>query len=1105
MQPTSSSDDDLPSNKGTDLPTLDSGDSPARPNDQNIETASHLLSSSGAQEIAGRYKLLSIIGEGGMGSVWLAEQRVPVKRLVALKLIKSGMDSKAVVARFNAERQALAMMDHPNIARILDGGIAETGSPYFVMELVKGIPITEYCDSKKLTLKQRLELFVAVCQAIQHAHQKGIIHRDIKPSNVLVATYDDKAVPKVIDFGVAKATGAALTDMTIQTGFGVVGTPQYMSPEQATLNQLDIDTRSDIYSLGVLLYELLTGSPPFGVAELQKAGYMEMLRVIREEEPPRPSTKLSTADTLPKVAVCRSTEPTKLTGQLRSELDWVVMKAIEKDRVRRYETANAFAADIERYLSGAPVEAHPPSRAYQFRKFVRKYKASISVVSVIGVTMLAAIIATSYSLLEANRQKEIAFIERANAQKSEGEALEAYRSATDDAISDLMSSKEYLGPQEKIYLQKAMDRWNQFASRQGDDERSLAFRAEGLFRVGSILAYLSGSPDETLSQAETIASELCRRFPNNDRYEKLLSDLKLKRNHHSLSLDDQLSNIKASQQLLENIASRNPDSLSAKLDLSKSWLAIADAYFWYGDYSNSLKEMGKGISQIQKLLSNEPNNKIVLYELSNALAKEGGIYYEMRGYQVALNKSKQALDLSTRLLQMDPEDRKFQALQAMNLQSVGSTEAVTPGSPDSRRYLESAIQIARTLCDKYPNDAETLNLLAQFLNDYSNVSIRIDSKNSVEYAREAVSIQERLNTRYPETGSSAIATMRLNLIHKLLLTKQHQECIDLANVQINSLRSHIQSSEDDFAYQQRLIETIKFKGIAQAALNMVDEAEESFRETFQASIQLISMTTDLGVANQSIADSSRELLKLLKEQDKKSAVCEVYERLITIQRENNVTPLLFSTMYDYANYLVNSQMPKMGVEWAEKALEGFQSRPDVSSNRGATETFVRSCRLLKAKGLCLLGNHELANQEWETLLNSTDPKIQLAIRTQRSQVRFDAGLHREALEEINELVRSSSLPALTWLQFARIYAKHAKNDSEKSELSIKRAITLLAKGTDAGLADPTAIAEDAFFSELRDRHEFQAVLKKVKSKELTPLARQRPSRPFNDSGVCRVS
>ncbi len=329
MQPNSSADDELPSNKGTDLPTLDSSDSPARPNAQSIETESHPMPSSGTQEIAGRYKLLSIIGEGGMGSVWLAEQRVPVKRLVALKLIKSGMDSKAVVARFNAERQALAMMDHPNIARILDGGIAETGSPYFVMELVKGVPITEYCDSKKLTLKQRLELFVAVCQAIQHAHQKGIIHRDIKPSNVLVATYDDKAVPKVIDFGVAKATGVALTDMTIQTGFGIVGTPQYMSPEQATLNQLDIDTRSDIYSLGVLLYELLTGSPPFGVAELQKAGYMEMLRVIREEEPPRPSTKLSTADTLPKVAVSRSTEPTKLTGQLRSELDWVVMKAIE--------------------------------------------------------------------------------------------------------------------------------------------------------------------------------------------------------------------------------------------------------------------------------------------------------------------------------------------------------------------------------------------------------------------------------------------------------------------------------------------------------------------------------------------------------------------------------------------------------------------------------------------------------------------------------------------------------------------------------------------------------------------------------------------------------
>jgi serine/threonine protein kinase len=311
--------------------------------------------------IAGKYTLIDLVAEGGMGSVWRAKQSEPVKRFVAVKLIKAGMDSRQVLARFEAERQALALMDHPNIAKVLDGGLHEQ-RPFFVMELVKGVPITDYCDTRKLTPKERLELFVPVCQVIQHAHQKGIIHRDIKPSNVLIALYDDRPVVKVIDFGVAKATGGTLTEATIDTGFGVVvGTPQYMSPEQATFNNLDIDTRSDVYALGVLLYELLTGSPPFSRQQLEKKGLLEIHRVVREEEPPRPSTRLSTADALPTLSANRGTDPKKLTGLLRHELDWVVMKALEKDRTRRYESANSLAADVLRYLSGEAVQAHPPS------------------------------------------------------------------------------------------------------------------------------------------------------------------------------------------------------------------------------------------------------------------------------------------------------------------------------------------------------------------------------------------------------------------------------------------------------------------------------------------------------------------------------------------------------------------------------------------------------------------------------------------------------------------------------------------------------------------------------------------------------------------------
>src|SRR5579883_2058214 len=357
------------------------------------------------------------------GSVWTALQTEPVKRVVAVKLIKPGMDSKAVLARFEAERQALALMDHPNIARVLDAGETADGRPFFVMELVKGVPITKFCDEKKLTPRERLGLFTPVCHAVQHAHQKGVIHRDIKPSNVLVALYDDRPVPKVIDFGVAKATGQPLTENTLVTAFGaVVGTPEYMSPEQASFNNLDVDTRSDVYSLGVLLYELLAGSPPVTRNELESAGLLEIFRVIREREPPRPSTRLSTAAALPTLAANRSTEPRKLTGMLKNELDWIVMKALEKDRARRYETANGFAADVQRYLTGEPVQAHPPTAGYRLKKFVRRNRPQVAAAGLVVAALAAGVVGTSLGLVRAERARAAEAEQRAVAEAKEREA-----------------------------------------------------------------------------------------------------------------------------------------------------------------------------------------------------------------------------------------------------------------------------------------------------------------------------------------------------------------------------------------------------------------------------------------------------------------------------------------------------------------------------------------------------------------------------------------------------------------------------------------------------------------------------------------------------------
>ena len=356
----------------------------------------------GPGTVIGPYKLLEAIGEGGMGTVYMAEQAVPVRRRVALKVIKPGMDSRQVVARFEAERQALALMDHPNIAKVHDGGMTTSGRPYFVMELVRGLPITEYCDRNELSIPERLELFVLVCRAVQHAHQKGVIHRDLKPSNVIVTVIDGVGVPKVIDFGVAKATGQSLTDMTLFTGFHqFVGTPLYVSPEQAELSGVDVDTRSDIYSLGVLLYELLTGTTPFDPETFRRAAFDELRRIIREEEPPKPSTRLSTlGERLSTVSARRKADPRRLGASMKSELDWVVMKALEKDRRRRYETANDFAADVMRFLTDQPVEACPPSAWYRIGKFARRNRVALITTTVVAVSLVGG---TAFSIWQATR------------------------------------------------------------------------------------------------------------------------------------------------------------------------------------------------------------------------------------------------------------------------------------------------------------------------------------------------------------------------------------------------------------------------------------------------------------------------------------------------------------------------------------------------------------------------------------------------------------------------------------------------------------------------------------------------------------------------------
>jgi serine/threonine protein kinase len=474
----------------------------------------------GPGSVIGPYKLREQLGEGGMGLVFVAEQQHPVRRKVALKVIKPGMDTREVIARFEAERQALALMDHPHIAKVLDGGATGSGRPYFVMELVKGTPITEFCDQEQLPVRARLQLFLQVYEAVQHAHQKGIIHRDIKPSNVLVVSHDGTPAVKVIDFGVAKAIGQRLTDKTVYTHFAqLVGTPLYMSPEQAGESGLDIDTRSDIYSLGVLLYELLTGTTPFAKERFKEVDYDEMRRIIRGEEPPKPSTRISTlGQASTTIATHRKSDPRRLSQLFRGELDWIVMKALEKDRNRRYETASAFAADVQRYLHDEPVLACPPSVGYRLRKFARKYRMPLRIAGGFVVVLVLATAVSTWQAIRATRERD--------------RAAASFRMARDavDQLFTRVSQSPKLKAQgmekfRKDLLQDAKGFYERFIREQFDDPAVRYDLGLAQYRLGEIHRELgdNAAAEESLTKAILLLGERVHEQPDVAEYQRDLA------------------------------------------------------------------------------------------------------------------------------------------------------------------------------------------------------------------------------------------------------------------------------------------------------------------------------------------------------------------------------------------------------------------------------------------------------------------------------------------------------------------------------------------------------------------------------------------------------
>jgi serine/threonine protein kinase/tetratricopeptide (TPR) repeat protein len=1013
--------------------------------------------------VVGPYKLLEQIGEGGFGVVFMAEQFRPVRRNVALKVLKPGMDTKQVIARFEAERQALALMDHPNIARVLDGG--ETGGrPYFVMELVRGIPVTDYCDRNQLTLRERLELFIPVCQAVQHAHQKGIIHRDIKPSNVVVSQHEDVPTPKVIDFGIAKAMGQQLTDKTLFTGFSqMIGTPLYMSPEQAAGGP-DIDTRSDIYSLGVLLYELLTGTTPFDRDRFLEAGYDEMRRIIREEEPPKPSTRISTlGQAASTVSTQRKSDPRRLSQLFRGELDWIVMKALEKDRSRRYETANSFATDVQRYLADEPVLACPPSAAYRLRKFARRNKGPVLAGTLVFLALVFGVVGTTWGLLRAERalqrEEEQRLAAEANAERAiesqeraqEGfdkakEAVEQYLTAVIDD-RDLKRKQDLHGLRKKL-AEAAVPFYEWFTEQKPGQAAVEAERGRAYWRLASVRDEMGEkeAARKAYERMQAIFAQLAADFPTVPEYSRALA-----------------------------ISHTNLGNVLADLG---QWPAAEQAH------RRAIEIQEKVVAEFPNAYEYRRNLAASHNNLAMALAKLGQRPAAEKAYR-------RALDLREKLASDYPTVAPLRREAAASHHNLGTLLAELGQRPAAEKAIRHALDIQEQLAADFPAVPEYRQELAGSHANLGGLLGSLGQGAAAEQAhRRGLEIRAKLVADFP-----SVPVYRLELagshssLGALLYVQGQWPAAEKAYRQALDILEKLAADYPTVpAYRQHLATSHSSLGAPLAGLGQLPAAEQAFRRALDIQEKLVADFPVVPEYRRNLAGSHNNLGKVLADMEKWSAAEQAYRRALDIQEKlaaefPTVSGYRIDLAGSYGNFgdLVRDRgHPEASLAWYAKSVAVLEPLVQQEPRLVTERLYLRNSHWGRAIALDKLGRHADAVKDWDRALAlNARPQSQSMFRWQRAYSLARAGEHARAVAEANALADAKEATGNTLYNLACVCALAAAavgDDAKLQDQYAARAVELLRQAVAKGYKDAAHAKQDKDLDALHSRSDFEKLL-----------------------------